>query len=387
MARHLGPRLADRYGKDNVLIYAPIYTKDEIRDYKGMAVLPGKSFGYDDEGLLEPYRQYGCDLVLQIGDWAGLQKLPEYASRELVSWIQWAPLDAMNFPPGALAMLKHPLKIVPFSKYAERKFRELELDNVADAIWLGLDLDIWKPLDRADYPLVMQGVGFREDTFNILMVSANQQRKYLRETLEGISLFRRRWPEANPHLYIHTWQVAGDRNLEADLYETHMLDITNVSDAPTMREGGFAEPRMVQLFAVADVVMDVCLEGFGYSLIQAGSQGVPVICMHEGTGPELVRYGMEVPTDHIDYNGPMQKPVASPIEIAQALHELWSRSHRMRSPAAIEFVQQNFGWDKIAQQWYDVIDECMEIRYRKTMYILDPSETLKARSMELVELP
>jgi glycosyltransferase involved in cell wall biosynthesis len=171
-----------------------------------------------------------------------------------------------------------------------------------------------------------------------------------------------------------------------DLKELGLEDITRVVDQYVLATGGLPEEQVAGVFACADVVLDVCLEGFGYSTLQAQAVGVPVVVLEEGPGPELTRFGMQVPVHHVDRNLPMQKPVADAAKIAEALIELYQ--HRgERSELSPRWVAENFNWDTIAEQWFRVIEDVMVMRETYSLYIPKPSARLRRRAKELVKLP
>ena len=385
ITKHLVPRLADRYGKDNVLVHAPVFNRDRIEDWNGIKILPGLTSGFEDDLLLQHYKKYQCNMLLQVGDWVMLKQIPTWAARDEILWVQWAPFDFVNPPPWVKDVIRLALKVVPFTQYAERQFRAMGLTTVEPAIWLGIEPKIWFPQDRRRLPQVMTALGFAEDTYNILIVQANQVRKNVREQLEAIKLFRQSVPEAKPRLYLHS-HMAQERALDLDLKELGLEDITLTVDQYVLACGGLPEEQMAGMFNCADVVMDCCFEGFGYSTLQAQAVGVPAIILEEGPGPELTRFGIQVPAHHLDRNAAVQKPVADPQHIAQALIELYQQ-RGVRSDLSPRWVAEHFNWDTIAEQWFRVIEDTMQMRETYSLYLPQPSARLQQRAQELVELP
>lgn len=387
IARHLVPRLAAHYGKDSILVFAPVFQRDEIRDWNGVKILPGVSATFGEDIIYEHYVHQKCNLLLQIGDWAPLRTIPQLASENKLLWIQYAPMDFLNFPQWAFDILKCAHKIVPFTKQAEKAFKGYKLQNVSEAIWIGLDSSLWQPLDRHEYPNTMRSLGFAEDTYNILIVAANQSRKYLRETLEGIKHFIEAYPQAKTRIYMHT-HVAGERRLDQDVQELGLQDIVSFPDPYDLVNGGIDESQLVVVFNCADLVMDVAMEGFGMSQTQAQACGVPVVCMSEGGGPELVKWGVEVPSYSIDRSQALLKPVPHPAQIATGIETMYKAylEGKRRSDSVSQWTRENFSWDLIAEQWIKLIDQVMEEREKFSLYVPRPSEELMRRSREMVEL-
>ena len=388
VSRYMLPRLGARYGKENILIYAPIYQRDHVGEWEGMTVLPGKEWSYGESLILEHYQHLGCNLLLMVGDAWPLGIVPDLAAEDKVLWISWLPVDWLGMPKNITYRIKPAYKLVPFSKYGEQALRRAGLPNVEPAIWLGLNTDLWQPGPRD--PEIMDLLGYSEDSFNILIVAANQVRKQVRGALEAIATFRKVHPEADPRLYLHSQQV-GERDLKADADELGLAEITAYPAPYLMTRGGASESEMVKVFRCADVVLNACMEGFGYAQLQAQALGVPVICLSEGTGPELVVFGVEVPTLGFDTSPhQMTQPWPNPVAMAGALEEIWQRRIKhgapLRSPNAVQFVRDNFGWDKIAEQWFGVIDRAMDDRVKYCMQIPKPSRELALRAQKRVDL-
>ncbi len=383
IGKHLLPRLADRYGRKNVLIYAPVYNRDGLGEFEGMVVLPGTKTEFEEPILLEHYRRYECTMLLQVGDWVQLRHVPEWALNDEILWVQWAPMDLLNVPQAMKDLLRIPIQIVPFTQYAHKRFVDMDLENVADPIWIGLDSSIWQPRDRSTMPKIMKSVGFTEDTFNVLIVQANQRRKYLQETFHGIAIFRRDNPDVKVRVYLHSAERAGETPLEPSLQEAGIHDVTKVAEEYTFVTGGFTEETLAMVFACADVVMDVAFEGFGLSLTQGQACGVPVIGLADGPGPELIKRGMLVEPSWIDYSMPYGRPVASPPAIAAALQQLYrSGTRRIDPPPEVAL----WDWDHVADQWFEIIDEVEKMRDRYTLTIPKPSPELKERAGRIKEI-
>jgi len=396
VARNLTPRLADYFGKDNVLLYSPVYNRERIEDWNGIKVLPGTSFGFEDPILLEHYKRYDCSILLQVGDWFMLKQVPEWAQRDQIVWVMWAPFDFLNFPDPVREVIKYAARVVPFCQYAERRFREAGLENVGEAIWLGLDPLIWKPMQREKLPVVMSSLGFREDTFNMIFVQANQLRKYWREQLEGIKLFREylksQGDPTEVRMYLHTDLDgrAGERNLQLDLKELGLDDCALAPDPYAMACGGLTDLEMAAVFNCADVAMDALYEGFGYSMVQANAVGTPVIYLDDGPGPELAQYGVGVPVHHLDRDMPPVKPVAEPVAIANALMAIYEAWRKPGTPPArekgIRWVRENLDWDIIAEQWIKTLLDVAAQAERYSYYQPQPSKRLVKKARQIVEV-
>ncbi len=391
MGKHLLPRFAKKYGKKNILIFAPVFQQYEIREWEGMTCLPGLKHDFGEEMIESHVQNHDVTFVLQVGDWFPLKVLPQLAAQDRVLWVQWAPMDWMAVPKDYIqGILKPAWRVVPWNRYAQKMFQAAELPNVTEPIPLGLETSLWRHIDRSQLPESMKSLGFSEQTFNILIVGANQRRKYWQEQLEGISVFRKANPQVQVRLYFHTTTETGG---ESDLKNACQLyglgDIVLYPDQYVMANGGLTEEQMVRIFNCGDVVLNASHEGFGFSMAQAQAVGVPVIALDDQASTEIVSYGAHVPSMGFDHGQQWLKPIPSPIGIAQALEHFWSKKNLPwgeNNERAIRHIQENFSWDLVASKWFALIEELMAERESHSMYIPSPSKMLRRRANDVREV-
>ncbi|GEM_PF-2791179 len=380
------PRFAKQYGEENILIYAPVYQRDHVDEWQGMKVLPGQSFDFGEELIQSHWVNHKPTFLLQVGDWFPLKVIPKLAAADSLIYVGWHPYDFLKVPDSLVQnILRFAFKVVPWNSYSEAKFKGHGLTNVTAPIPLGVDTNIWTPMERKRFPNVMASLGFDEACYNILLVGANQRRKYLYEQLEGVGLFRKTNPDKPIRLYLHT-HSAGDLDIHAVVRECGLEDVTVYPDQYAYALGGLTEEEMVKVFTCADVVLNVCLEGMGLAQVQAQALGVPVITLGEGPGPEIVKFGAEVGHMGVDYTYMALKPIPDPVSISQALDSIWPWRGK-RDMKAVEHIRRTYSWDVIADQWFALIEQMMFERDKFSLYKPTPSLRLRRLSRQLVEVP
>ncbi|MBU2534474.1 MAG: glycosyltransferase, partial [Alphaproteobacteria bacterium] len=204
------------------------------------------------------------------------------------------------------------------------------------------------------------------------------------------SLFRTLNPEVDIRVYIHSHPL-GERDLRADLDELGLDRLVVFPEPYIMTQGGFSEEQMVKIFNCADLVLNVCMEGFGLPQSQAQACGVPVVILSEGAGPEITVFGWETTPMATEVSAhQMAQPIPSPPAIAQCLGEYWKlrteRGAPLRSERAIQFVKDNLSWDYIAEQWFEVIERIMQDKEKYCWDIPKPAEWLKEKMEQEVVL-
>ena len=304
ISRYFLPLLGDYYGRENIIIYTPVFQRDAIGSWEGMTVVSGTEWGFGENLLQEHYETYGCNLLLQLGDTWPLGILPDLALADKVLWVQWMPVDWLGMPKNIINRIKPAHKLIPFSQYGENSLRKADLPNVGKKIWLGLNTHLWRPIPRENLPGVMESLAFSNDTFNILIVAANQERKRVRLQLEAIALLRRTNPDFHPRLYLHS-QINGERDLRADMDELGILDINVFPDPYLITQGGFTEEQMVSVFNCADVVLNVCMPPEELVLVNSGVKCISEIREGEKVFTHLGRYREVAKIFCRDYSGDM----------------------------------------------------------------------------------
>jgi glycosyltransferase involved in cell wall biosynthesis len=162
-------------------------------DYKGeehnypFAIVPGAPLSNIPgmiEQLVENYKApieaifVGLDIPLQR---ALLQAMEMPGP---IPYIGLFPLEAPPLcQPWAIEMLRMDARLI-MSKFGAAEFKRAGVE--AEFLPLGVD-DIWRPPDPSERAMIRQGLGIDEDTFMVLTVADNQERKNLSKAAEIIS--------------------------------------------------------------------------------------------------------------------------------------------------------------------------------------------------------
>ena len=383
IGKHLLPRLAARYGKENIILFAPVFNQaGMVKQWEGIKTLSGLKGDYGEDRMWEHYRREKCTMLLTIGDVFQFRVLPKAAQENPdFSWVAWAPMDYLYIPPAIMSVTHYAMYIVPFSLDSERRFIQAEANNTLPHIPLAVDPSIWRPRAPAEYAEAAKLAGFQDGALNLLIVQANQQRKYVRQQLEAIRLFRQLHPEVRVRLYYHT-HIEGDRNALDDVEDTMLQDVTRMVDPYVLEQGGMPEEELALFFNAASIVLACAQEGWGLSITQAQASGRSAIVLVDGAGPEQLSFGVVVSPSAIDYYQRATKAVAQPVEICTAIEQIW-REGVYFNQAAADQTHQRYNWDRVAEMWFRVVDKVHEDRERLSLYIPEPSGVLKQRAQNL----
>ena len=362
--------------------------KTEIDAGPPVPIYPGVSEDYGENIVEEHYQHFQAELLWLIGDAWALSRIFDLAKQDRIRLVLQPPVDFMEpFPQYLLDRLSTAFKIVPWVQDGYDRLAKAGLKNLADPIPLGINTDLWKPRDRTKFPDTMRDLGFGLDTFNIAIVAANQMgRKAWEQTFRAIRIVREQRPDIPMRLYIHTHSnIADGWDMTALLNHYGIADITNQPDPYSIITGQFSEYQIMLIHALADVIVNAGLEGFGHSTIQAQAVGTPVIGLNAAATPELVKSGILVPV-YSDLLTPalLHKVEPHPMHIADALIKI-RETPRKEFAKGVQFVKERFDWPIVLEKWrklFREVDAEFERRCIKSVrYPPKPSE----RALELAK--
>ena len=214
--------------------------------------------------------------------------MPEHLSKLRV-WIPYVPIDKDPVPAGVLNNLQYAYKIITFSKFGQQTLQKAGF--VSTLIVEGTDTDIFVPMDKAQ---CRKDYGIPVDAFIFGMVAANKEnppRKGFQEAMDAFKLFHDKHPES--YLFIHTQQrTPGGFPVEdyaRQLGYSKNLLLLN----PYQAVFGANSKNIVKEMGMFDVLLHPSqTEGFGLTVIEAMSCGVPVLVNNTTSMPELIIPGV-----------------------------------------------------------------------------------------------
>jgi ADP-heptose:LPS heptosyltransferase/glycosyltransferase involved in cell wall biosynthesis len=164
----------------------------------------------------------------------------------------------------------------------------IDMDKLKERLHVvphGVDMDLYRIASDEERADAKELLGFPRDTFLVVQVERNQQRKQVWRALEVLEKLRRMMPKQSIHLYQH---------MHVDEEKTHARVGWNLSELAwryglkahedvRWRERFFTEKDMVdQVYAAADVVLSTSAgEGFQYPLWEALACGRRVVAPND----------------------------------------------------------------------------------------------------------
>jgi len=281
--------------------------------------------------------------------------------RQLKTWVPYVPIDKDPVPQGVLEKLQYAYRIITFSSFGQKALQRAGFTSTL--ILEGTDTTIFKPLNRLE---TRKKFNIPEDKFVFGMVAANKEnppRKGFQEALEAFKLFSDKHPEAL--LFIHTQQMGpqsfpvqqfaqslgiGDKLLMMNPYQAVFM-----SDSHTIND----EMNMFDCLLHPSQT-----EGFGLTVVEAQSAGIPVIVNDCHSMPELIiegKTGFKCKTDKPRYTNDLSwvypADVNSLYEQMEKVYKIIKENPKKVKTDCRNHIKKNFNIDTIYEEkWKPMLE-------------------------------
>jgi len=181
---------------------------------------------------------------------------------------------------------------------SELGMREAHKSGVhkAEHLQIGVDTESMRPSLPEERNKLRKGLGISDDTFVVLTVADNQERKNLWAGLQAFSLLKKE--VTRPIKYILVTR-------ERSQYGWKLRDLAvtlDISQELVIFERGLPQKDLWGLYAIADVYLQPSkAEGLGLPVLDAMACGVPVVATDTGAMHELLKdgRGFLIPADYV----------------------------------------------------------------------------------------
>lgn len=277
--------------------------------------------------------------------------------------VLYTPVDATNLRRIDIQPLNSFMAVVVYTQFGERELRRSGYTGPLAVIPHGIDLDLFRPIDRAE---ARSMTGLPQDRFAVLVLDQNNPRKRLDIAFDAFARFAADKP-ANVKLVYHgplggkgRWDIMG---MAED------LDIDDRLILP--RRDGLSIPndQMAYLYSMCDVKLSTTSgEGWGLTTMEAMACGVPNIAPDFAAlgewGRGAIEYlGAETPLRHVEIGTIGRSPTADEARVA--LNNLYldaERRERLRDAGLAKVRQPEYRWEQIADAFHAVLCGAIEAR-------------------------
>lgn len=288
----LVPKLAERYGADNVAVLANFGLQGGPQRWHGVRIYPGGRTPFSDD-VAPMHAEHFFDgqpgIVLTLFD-SWVLTNPAWSDLNVASWV---PIDHDPVPPGVLAWFDRTGALpIAMSRFGEKQLDEH--GRPGRYVPHMIDRAVFYPQvpDRAAHSLP-------DNMFVVGMVAANKgrqpSRKGFAEAFLAFARFHRIHPDSV--LYCHTdpFGFSDGINLLELAAACNLDDRAVIYTDPYQLALQYRPEQLANLYSSFDVLLSPSYgEGFGIPVIEAQACGIPVIVNDWTAQPELVGAGWTV---------------------------------------------------------------------------------------------
>jgi glycosyltransferase involved in cell wall biosynthesis len=305
------------------------------------------------------YANSVCDTILEQRDQTGFK------------WVCYSPIDNDQLLLEEIKSFNLADFSATYSKFGKNVITDLdkEVGDKVSAMWLGTDLDKFKPVTADEKQNLRKEIFKIEDdsTFLILNVNANRSRKDLPRTILAFKKFSDRYP--NSILYIHAPQRDYGGDLEYIAKKTG-ISSDKIYFNPTLNSvHGIDEDRMRTIYGCADAVMSTSMaEGWGLSCTEAFACGIPTLFPRHTSLIEIIGESGErgsfiypAPNRIFDWTiGTCWFPICDEESGRKGLEYIYNNRPNALKKAMLgrEWVEEHT-WDIIGSKWIEVFKELL----------------------------
>jgi glycosyltransferase involved in cell wall biosynthesis len=340
--------------------------------YEGVLFYPSGNDALAEDVAIPHYTDFKADMLIALKETWNFNNIYRFA----INFVPYAPIDHSPVSTLITSRIQTAFKVLTPSKFGQRELKHADIESTY--IPHGVRTDLYKPLDKAE---CRKNFFLDPDEFIVGIVAMNRSRKMIPRMLRGYKKFLESNPNIKSHLML--WSNVNPSSFPGDtamgvadvgvylLPEIMQLGLGEAVRWPNWEEidkiGGLPEwdPTggwdMVKLYNCFDVLL-LCSggEGFGLTLIEAQSCGVPVITTDYAAGPEQVGAGLTIHwKDYICISTPGTRYALADIdEMAEALTKIMNADREKLTRKARAFALR-YDWENVFKSyWIPFLENC-----------------------------
>jgi glycosyltransferase involved in cell wall biosynthesis len=286
-------------------------------------------------------------------------------------WAPWLPVDHDPVPQIVVDPVLAADFPITYAKFGQDALRKVGIES--HYIPHGIEVTDYLPRPKAEVDAFRKSV-CEDAAWLGVMVSANKgwpSRKGLVEALQAFKLALPQLPQP-AILYIHTdyTKVMGGGDLAGLVKSMGLQDNVRFPNRYKLWIGEYTPRYLSMFYNAADMLLCPSKgEGFGIPIIEAQACGAPVVVTNFSSMPELVRWGVAVDPERLDWTYQSSWQAVPDVPgVAAAILEL-TEERASLSPSKLtekrmftsQAIHQEFSWDNLVDQyWQPLMDDFLQ---------------------------
>jgi len=234
-------------------------------------LLPSRTLGEATMSILNLQNAWGADAVVVALDIPLQEQIMNgpYLRERKLKYVGLFPIESDPLCFSWAAILMQMDKPLVISKFGQTEARRVGIP--ADYIQIGIDTEAWKPVTQEEKTKLRSSFGFDENTFAILTVADNQERKNLVAAMDMFAEFAEDKENARYIL------VTREHNRVGWKLRDYAQEI-GISEKLMIFERGMSHEQLWITYAVSDIfLLTSKAEGLGMPLLEAMAVGIPCV--------------------------------------------------------------------------------------------------------------
>lgn len=361
--RSLLPRLQKLNVVDNVAIFAWYGLQGGGMMFGDIPCYPAGMDAYGNDMYAAHCKHFHADVLITLIDaWVIKDPAIEELKAVGVRWLPWMPVDHDPAPAAVLRPARAADLPITYAKFGQRMLEQAGVPNYY--IPHGIEVDTFKVLP--DDAVAEFRAKFCEDANWLgVMVSANKGWPSRKGFVETLLAFKQVLPDLPQpaRLYIHAdyTKATGGGDLVGVVKALDLEEHVRFPDRYKLWVGEYDQRYLSLMYNAADMFLGPSRgEGFGIPIIEAQACGTPVVVTNFTSMPELVRWGVAVEPERLDWTyQDSWQAVPNVSGIAEAMVQLTQErlalgpaELRARRMAASGAIHQEFDWDVLVNDYW-----------------------------------
>lgn len=360
-SRSLLPRLRALDVVDDVALFAWFGLQGGAMVMGEMPVYPAGVDPYGNDMYGAHCAHFRADVLVTLIDiWVINPKIVEELGE--TKWLPWLPIDHDPTPEIVTKSAKAAYLPITYAKFGRDRLENAGVSNVY--IPHGIEPKTFRVLPENVVQRFRETV-CEDAAWLGVMISANKgwpSRKGFVETLMAFKQILPSLPQP-AMLYIHAdyTKATGGGDLAALVKSMGLQDNVRFPNRYKLWIGDYDSNYLALMYNAADVFLGPSRgEGFGIPIIEAQACGTPVVVTNFSSMPELVRWGVAVDPERLDwtYQESWQAVPDVPgiatamLDLTRERQGLENGQLKQKREETMRAIHQEFDWDVLVQDYW-----------------------------------
>lgn len=238
-------------------------------------------------------------------------------------------------------------KVFIISQFGVDEAKKMNIE--AEHLEIGVDTDKWRVPSETERSALRASYGIEPDTFVVLTVADNQERKNLSAAMKIFAGFSKKVPKSKYILVTREHAYVGWKLQD-------LAQLLKINNKFNIYERGISFQELWNLYAISDAfLLTSKAEGLGMPLLEAMATGIPCVATNCTAISELLADGRGILVDpEYSYTDPFGNGNRYFINVKEGIHKLQFAVRGEITDKARKYVEDRT-WDKTILQMENAV--------------------------------